>query len=57
MVDMGLIGSIANSLNIAVNLSKLTVGLRDQALIQDKIVELTSEIMSVQQSAIAAMAA
>lgn len=56
MPDMALIGGLANSLNIAVNISKLAIGLRDQALIQEKIVELTSEIMSAQQSAISAIA-
>jgi hypothetical protein len=34
MPDMALIGGLANSLNIAVNISKLAVGLRYQALIQ-----------------------
>jgi hypothetical protein len=57
MVDMAVIGGISNSLNIALNISKAMIGIRDQALIQEKIVELTREIISAQQSAMGAVAA
>jgi hypothetical protein len=57
MVDMALIGGLANSLNVALNISKAMLGIRDQALIQEKIIELTSEIISAQQAGVAAIVA
>jgi hypothetical protein len=57
MVDMAIIGGFSNSLNIALNISKAMLGIRDQAMIQEKVLELTSEIMSAQQSAIGAVTA
>jgi hypothetical protein len=57
MVDMALIGGISNSLNVALNISKAMLGMRDQVMIQEKILELTSEIISAQQSTVTAIAA
>jgi hypothetical protein len=54
MVDMAIIGGISNSLNIALNISKAMLSIRDQAMIQEKVVELTSQIIAAQQGAITA---
>lgn len=56
MVDMAMIGGISNSLNVALNISKAMLGIRDQALIQEKVLELTGEIISAQQAAVSAIA-
>ena len=50
MVDMALIGGVANSLNVALNISKALLGIRDQALIQEKVVELLSVITTAHQA-------
>ena len=57
MVDMALIGGISNSLNVALNISKALLGIRDQAVIQEKVLELTSEIITAQQAAMNAITA
>ena len=48
---------ISGALNAALNISKALLGIRDQALIQQKIVELTSEIISAQHAAMSAVTA
>ena len=57
MVDMALMGGISNSLNVALNISKALLGIRDQAVIQEKVLELTSEIITAQQAAMNAITA
>lgn len=57
MVDMALIGGAANSLNVALNIAKAMLGIRDQALITEKALELGREIMTAQQSVMEAQAA
>ena len=51
------VAAISSSLNVVLNMAKAMLSIRDQATIQEKVVELTSEIMTAQQNAIAAVAA
>jgi hypothetical protein len=57
MIDMTGVSAISNSLNMALNISKAMLGIRDQAMIQEKVVELTSQIIAAQQGAITANSA
>jgi rubrerythrin len=57
MVDMAIIGGITSSLNAALNIAKAMLSIRDQALIQEKIIELTGQIIAAQQSAMTTNAA
>ena len=50
MVDMALIGGVANSLNVALNITKALLGIRDQALVQEKVVELLGVIATAYQA-------
>jgi hypothetical protein len=55
MIDMTAVSAIGNSLNVALNISKTMLGIRDQAMIQEKVVELTSQIISAHQNTMAAI--
>jgi hypothetical protein len=57
MVDMGAISGLATSLTAAVNITKAMKDFHDANLIQTQVYQLTNEIMSAQQAALAAMAA
>ncbi|MGY2052379.1 hypothetical protein [Methylobacterium sp. JK268] len=57
MPDMAAISALASSLKTTVDLTKTMVGLRDAVLVREKAIELSAEIMSAQQSALAAQAA
>jgi hypothetical protein len=50
MVDMALIGGLSNSLNVALNITKAMFSIRDQAIIQEKVAELTGVIVSAHQA-------
>jgi hypothetical protein len=54
MVDMSAIGGALASLSAASQIAKGLLGVRDAAMIQDKIIELQAKIPSAQQSAFAA---
>ena len=54
MPDMSMISGIAASLRLAGDITKAMIGVRDEALLQGKIVELQSVILSAQSSAISA---
>lgn len=51
MVDMAAIGALSSALRSATDIAKAFIGLRDEALIQAKVIELQSAILSAQQSA------
>jgi len=57
MAGVPAIAGMTGALNSALNICKSLLGIRDQAMIQEKIVELTGQIISAQQSAMAANAA
>ncbi len=54
MPDMSMIAGVFSSLNAATNITKAMIGLRDAALIQEKVVELQNVILAAQQNAFAA---
>ena len=54
MPDVVAIGGMIQSLNAATQISKALLGIRDAALIREKVVELNGEIISAQSSALAA---
>ena len=53
-MDMSMIGGIFSSLNAATNITKAMIGLRDTALIQEKVIELQGAILQAQQAAFGA---
>jgi hypothetical protein len=53
-IDLGSIAALKSSLDSAIDILKAMVGLRDAAMIQDKIIELQGVILSAQSSALAA---
>jgi hypothetical protein len=55
--DMSAIAAIVGSLNSAKEIAKSFVGLRDAAVIQTKVIELQTAILSAQKSAFSANAA
>ena len=57
MPDMALIGGLANSLNMALNISKAMLGIRDQVLMQEKVIELLGQIGAAQMAANEAVSA
>jgi hypothetical protein len=54
MPDMGMIGGVAVSLSHLANITKAMIGLRDQALIQEKVIELQGAILDAQSGVFAA---
>jgi hypothetical protein len=57
MIDIGSIASLLTSLKAASDITQALVGLRDEQKIQEKVIELTRQILSVQSSALAAQSA
>ncbi|MEH3118866.1 MAG: hypothetical protein PGN25_15075 [Methylorubrum populi] len=57
MPDIAAISGLLSSLKASTDITKAMLGLRDANLVRDKAVELTTEIMSAQASAMAAQAA
>ncbi len=57
MVDMAAIGALSAALRTATDLTKAFVGLRDEAMIQAKVIELQSAILSAHQCAFEAQTA
>jgi hypothetical protein len=55
--DMSAITGLVASLNAATDITKSFLGLRDMTMVQGKVIELQAEIMSAQQSALAAQTA
>lgn len=55
-MDMGAIGAMVGSLNAARQITKAMLSIRDQAMIQSKVIELNTEILTAQSSAFAANA-
>ena len=53
MVDMSAIAGLAQALTAAVNITKAMKDFHDANLIQTQVYQLTSEIMSAQQAALA----
>jgi hypothetical protein len=54
MVDFADFSAMVQSLNAISNIAKALLGLRDEALIKEKVVELTGQIITAQQGALAA---
>ena len=54
MVDMAAVSGLAASLQLAAEITKGIIGLRDATVIQDKVIELQRVILSAQSSALAA---
>src|SRR5262249_57834528 len=57
MVDMSAIAGLAQALTAAVNITKAMKDFHDANLIQTQVYQLTGEIMSAQQAALAALQA
>ncbi|TXN23997.1 hypothetical protein [Methylobacterium sp. WL9] len=57
MVDISAISGLLSSLKASTDLTKAMLGLRDAQLVREKAVELTAEIMSAHQGALAAQSA
>jgi hypothetical protein len=53
-IDLGSMAALKSSLDSAIAILKAMVGLRDAAIIQDKVIELQGVILSAQSSALAA---
>ncbi len=56
MVDMSIIGGTLSALNTALEIAKSLVGLRDTAVIREKVIELQSAIIAAQSSALSSQA-
>lgn len=56
MPDISAISGLLSSLKASTDLTKALLGIRDAQLVREKAVELTSEIMSAQASAMSAQA-
>jgi Zn finger protein HypA/HybF involved in hydrogenase expression len=52
--DMGAVAAMVSSISAATQITKVMLGLRDAAMIQSKVIELNTEILSAQASAFAA---
>ena len=54
-MDMSAIGALASSLKVATDITRALVDLRDSKLVQEKVIELNSVILSAQQQALTAL--